>query len=295
MQFIGMIDVDSHNFPNLALMKLSASHNETNDTVEWYDEKHEYDIVYMAKVFDDTYTKDFPKEITNANLIVKGGTGYSLEGILPHCTEHIMPDYGLYGITDTAYGFLTRGCPRNCEFCIVGQKEGLKSCKVADITEFWNGQAKIEIMDPNILACKDRLGLLDQVIDTKAMVNFNQGLDIRFTDDDVIDRLGKIRMKRVHFAWDNPNDDLEPYFKNFTKKYKRKSVASKVVYVLVNFNSTMEENLYRIYKLRELGYDPYVMIYDKPNAPQEIKDLQRWVNNRFIWRKCEKFEDYKRR
>lgn len=66
------------------------------------------------------------------------------------------------------------------------------------------------------------------------------------------------------------------------------------VYCLTNFGSTMEENLYRVYTLRDMGYDPYVMIYDKPNAPKEIRDLQRWVNNKYIFRKCLRFEEYKK-
>ena len=64
--------------------------------------------------------------------------------------------------------------------------------------------------------------------------------------------------------------------------------------MLTNYNSTMEENLYRIYTLRENGYDPYVMIYNKPSATQEIRDLQRWCNNKIIFGKVKKFEDYRR-
>lgn len=66
-----------------------------------------------------------------------------------------------------------------------------------------------------------------------------------------------------------------------------------MVYVLTNFDSTMEENLYRIYTLRDLGYDPYVMVYDKLNAPKEIRRLQRWCNNKIIFKKCPDFKDYK--
>ena len=207
----------------------------------------------------------------------------------------MYPDYSLYPelTKDTAYGFLTRGCPRGCEFCIVASKEGRRSYKVADLSEFWRGQKKIVLLDPNILACKDRMNLLDQLVESKAVVDFSQGLDIRLTNEVVAEKLNNIRVKRLHFAWDNPDQDLTPYFKRFTEAYNRKSCSGKVVYTLVNFNSTMEQNLYRIYTLRDLGYDPYVMVYDKPNAPREIKDLQRWVNNRFIFRKCKRFEDYK--
>jgi hypothetical protein len=254
-----------------------------------------YDIVYQSKVFDDTYSPDIDW-IPNADKLIKGGTGYGLNNTLPSEIEHIYPDYSIYPelTKDTAYGFLTRGCPRHCDFCIVGAKEGLRSVKVADLSEFWRGEKHIELLDPNLIACKDRMSLLDQLIESRAIVNFNQGLDIRCTNEEVAEKLSRIRVKRLHFAWDNPEQDLTPYFKRFTKAYSRKSSATKVVYVLTNFNSTMEQNLYRIYTLRDLGYDPYVMVYDKPNAPKEIKDLQRWVNNRFIFRKCLTFEDYKK-
>lgn len=292
---VGLIDVDSHNFPNLALMKISAWHKAQGDHVEWCFPMSHYDIVYQSKVFDNTYSPDIDW-IPNADKLIKGGTGYGLKNNLPSEIEHIYPDYSIYPelTKDTAYGFLTRGCPRHCDFCIVGDKEGLKSTKVADLSEFWRGQKNIVLLDPNILACKDRMNLLDQLSESKAIIYFSQGLDIRLTNEAVADKLNNIRVKRLHFAWDNPEQDLTPYFKRFTDAYNRKSCSVKVVYVLVNFNSTMEQNLYRIYTLRDLGYDPYVMVYDKPNAPKEIKDLQRWVNNRFVFRKCLKFEDYKK-
>ena len=290
---IGLIDVDSHNFPNLALMKLSAWHKAQGDNVEWWWGFGEYDIVYMSKVFDDTYSPDIPEPL-NAKEVIKGGTGYGLDNILPYEVEHIYPDYGLYPLLteNTAYGFLTRGCPRHCKFCIVGDKEGIKSRKVADLSEFWRGQKNIVLLDPNILACRDRIELLDQLIDSRAMVDFSQGLDIRLTNEEVAGKLSSIRVKRLHFAWDDAKQDLRPYFESFSKAYKRKSSSGKVVYVLTNYDSTMEENLYRIYTLRDMGYNPYVMVYDKPNAPKDIRRLQRWVNNRYIFRACKKLEDY---
>lgn len=291
---VGLIDVDGHHFPNLALMKISAWHKANGDTVEWCVPIDRYDVVYQSKVFDNTYTADIDWT-PNADKIIKGGTGYGLGGNLPDEIEHIYPDYSIYPelTQDTAYGFLTRGCPRHCAFCIVGDKEGLKSIKVANLSEFWRGQKNIVLLDPNLLACRDRLELLDQLIDSKAVVNFSQGLDIRLADETVAEKLGRIRVKRLHFAWDNAEQDLRPFFERFTAAYKRKSPSGKMVYVLVNFDSTMEQNLYRIYTLRDLGYDPYVMVYDKPNAPKEIRRLQRWVNNKFVFRKCRTFEDYK--
>jgi hypothetical protein len=293
---IGLIDVDGHNFPNLALMKISAWHKAQGDTVEWCFPMSHYDIVYQSKVFDDTYSPDI-EWIPQADKVIKGGTGYGLDNTLPSLIEHIYPDYSIYPelTKDTAYGFLTRGCPRGCKFCIVASKEGRKSYKVADLSEFWNGQKNISLLDPNILACREHPDLLQQLIDSEACVDFNQGLDIRLTNEENIALLNRIKVKEIHFAWDNGEDDLKPYFEGYKALAKHKPHGRfGTVYCLTNFGSTMEENLYRIYTLRDLGYDPYVMIYDKPNAPKEIRDLQRWVNNRFIFRSCERFEDYKK-
>lgn len=226
---IGLIDVDGHNFPNLALMKISAWHKAKGDTVEWCLPMGHYDIVYQSKVFDETYSLDIDW-VPMADKVIKGGTGYGLDNKLPDEIEHIFPDYSIYPelTKDTAYGFLTRGCPRGCSFCIVAGKEGRRSHKVADLSEFWNGQKYIELLDPNLLACKDRLELLDQLAESRAMVNFNQGLDIRFTNEEIAEKLNNIRVKRLHFAWDNPDDDLVPYFERFTAAYKRKSSGGEV-------------------------------------------------------------------
>lgn len=293
---VGLIDVDGHNFPNLALMKISAWHKAQGDDVEWCLPIDRYDLVYQSKVFDDTYSHDidwYPQ----ADKIIKGGTGYGLDNKLPYEIEHIYPDYSIYPdlTKDTAYGFLTRGCPRGCAFCIVAGKEGRRSVKVADLSEFWRGQKNIVLCDPNILACREHPDLLQQLIDSKACVDFNQGLDIRLTNEQNIDLLNRVKVKNIHFAWDDAKDDLKPYFERYSALAKHKPHGHfGTVYCLTNFGSTMEENLYRIYTLRDMNFDPYVMVYDKPNAPKEIKQLQRWCNNKFIFRSCERFEDYKK-
>lgn len=302
---VGLIDVDGHNFPNLPLMKLSAWHKSQGDSVEWYSPlfSGHCDIVYMSKVFE--FTSDYQYYV-DADRIVKGGSGYCIElqngretyhaendNVLPDEIEHIYPDYSIYPelTKDTAYGFLTRGCPRNCAFCHVAAKEGCKAHKVADLSEFWNGQKYIKLLDPNILACKEHTDLLWQLIYSKAWVDFTQGLDIRLIGTREKELLKQIKVKMLHFAWDNPDDDLKSKFEDFKKAtcYNRRKLG---VYVLTNFSSTHEQDLYRVYTLRELGYDPYIMIYDKENAPRETRLLQRWVNNKIIFRTVERFEDY---
>lgn len=290
---IGLIDVDGHNFPNLALMKISAWHKKQGDTVEMCFPVAKYDKVYMAKVFD--FSSDVETCIQTKEII-KGGTGYDLKNKLPDEIETMFPDYSLYNITDTAYGFLTRGCPRNCPFCIVGKKEGLKTVQVAELSNFWNGQKEIKLLDPNLLACNDHMELLRQLVDSGAWVDFTQGIDVRLLTGENIQLLNQIKVKEIHFAWDSveQSERILEGLRLYAKHAKRRPhgyYAS--VYVLTNFNTTHEQDLERIYKLRELGYDPYVMIYDKWNAPKRIREMQRWVNNKFIWRSCERFEDYK--
>ena len=275
-------------------MKISAYHKAKGDEVEWCIPLFHYDIVYQSKVFDETYSQDITW-YPNADKIIKGGTGYGLDNKLPDEIEHMYPDYSLYpNLTeDTAYGFLTRGCPRGCEFCIVASKEGRRSYKVANLNEFWNGQKTIKLLDPNILACREHLDLLQQLIDSKAYIDFTQGLDIRLTNEDNIALINRLKVKEIHFAWDNAKDDLKPYFERYKSLAKHKPHGRYgTVYVLTNFGSTMEENLYRIYTLRDLGFDPYVMIYDKPNAPREVRLLQRWCNNILVFRSCPRFEDF---
>lgn len=295
---IGLIDVDSHNFPNLPLMKISAYHKAKGDQVEWCNLFEHYDRVYMSRVFDDMYTEDF-NTVINADEIIKGGTGYDLKNKLPDEIEHIYPDYSLYPelTKGTAFGFLTRGCPNNCPFCIVSEKEGLRSHKVADLSEFWKGQKNIELLDPNILACRQHKELLHQLIESKANVNFNQGLDARFINEKNIDLLKQIKIKMVHFAFDLMKNEKKiveglKLYKEATKIDRRKAV----VYILTNYNTTYEEDIYRINKCIELGYNPDVRIYNKPTAPKITRDLQRWCNNRFVFESTNRnFENYKRK
>lgn len=310
---IGLIDVDGHNYPNLPLMKLSAWHKRQGDSVEWYEPLiHSFpaeplDKVYMSKVF--SFTLDYPYFV-NAKTIEKGGSGYAIhteDGLevydkdkdreLPYEIEHIYPDYSLYPeqCRDTAYGFLTRGCPRGCSFCHVATKEGRCSRKVADLEEFWRGQKNIVLCDPNLIACPQWKELTQQLIDSKAKVNINQGIDIRVMTEEKAEMIKQLRVDSVHFAWDRYEDKelIVPKFKEF-KEITGWKARKTSVYVLVNFNTTIEQDLERIYTLRDMDYDPYVMIYDKEHTKGSdmVRLLQRWVNNRKIFKTIQRFEDY---
>lgn len=290
---VGLIDVDHHNFPNIAQMKIASWHKGRGDEVVWYDPFTPCDIVYKSKVF--TFSQDYNDHIM-ADEVVKGGTGYDCDKPLPYAVEHSMPDYSMYGIKDTAYGFLTRGCPRGCDFCIVGDKEGRVSHKVADLEEFWNGQKNIVLNDPNILACKEWPDLLSQLASSRSWVDFNQGLDARLMTEAKAEALGEIKVKEIHFAWDDykQGDSVLRGLEIYKKHSKRKPHQhNAVVYTLVNFNTTIEQDLDRVYTLRQLGYLAYIMVYDKQNAKTIYKKLQRWCNNRFVFAKCPDFKDYR--
>lgn len=299
---VALIDVDGHNFPSLPLMKLSAWHRQRGDTVEWYkpleDWKNPPDRAYMSKVF--TFTPDYTHPVC-AGETIRGGTGYSYPdggAALPPGIEHIYPDYSLYPelTEDTAYGFLTRGCPRGCDFCIVGRKEGHRSHKVADLAEFWRGQKNIKLLDPNFFACPDWRELAGQLIKSGAWVDFSQGCDIRIMDAEKTESLMRMNISRIHFAWDRyaDKDIIVPKLAEFARLtgWDHRKMD---VYVLTNFDTTIEQDLERVCTLRDLGYSPYVMIYNKQDVPRGhvLRRLQRWVNSRNAFHAVEKFEDFK--
>ena len=317
---IGLIDVDGHNFPNLALMKISAYTKNMGHTVGWYDENAgNYDEVYMSKVFSDIYTPDYTKPI-HAEKITRGGTGYCIElkdgkeifhpennTPLPYEVEHTYPDYSLYPQytgygkshkQQTAYGFLTRGCPRGCGFCHVAPKEGRKSMKVANLDEFWNGQGNICLSDPNILACKESPELLQQLIESKAKVEFNQGLDARLIDEKKAKLLASINLKLPHFAMDSMSvvEPVKKGLQNYVNAYKeihgKWNWRNAKVFVLTNYDTTFEEDMERIRVIQECECWAYVMIYNKPSAPSIIRRLQRWTNNAICYGKTHDFMEY---
>lgn len=282
MTYIGLYDIDSK-IPNLALMKLSAWHKRRGDETELYMPLKKYDKVYASKVFKESRV--------NYLYDVIGGSGTELwDVVLEADIEHIMPDYTLYG-ENYAMGFTTRGCIRNCPFCVVRRKEGYIK-ENADIYEFWNGQEKLMLMDNNILALSAHFKrIAGQIIKEKIIVSFDQGLDIRLVTEEIANLLAKVRhWKQIHFAFDSIG--IEPAVRTGIKMLKEAGIHPRnlMFYVLIGFDSTPEEDLYRVELLRKLGADPFVMPFNKRNRYQ--KRFARWANHKAIF-KSVKWEDYR--
>ena len=298
---------DSVNFPSLPLMKLSAYHKSLGDEVTFIEEGGHYDKAYLSKIFNLPLLKKIPQTPPRfyADEIEKGGTGYAIQiengkevfhkelhKNLPDEIERLCPDYSLYPQFSEAYGFLTRGCCNNCSFCIVTPKEGTCSRKVADLQDFWTGQKIINLLDPNILACRDRESLLKQLIDSKARIDFTQGLDARFLTEEIVRMLLVMKVKAIHFAFDFMKNEsaIIKGFECFNRYYTRSKWNVKC-YILTNYDTSREEDWYRVCKVRENDMIPDIRIYQKGTQDQFLTDLQRWCNNPWLFRSTE-FADY---
>lgn len=290
---IGIIAVDSK-YPNLALMKISAHHKIAGDIVEWYTPYEHYDCVYMSKIF--TFTPDYEYAITNADAVIKGGTGYDLHTVLPNAIDRLQPDYTLYGVEDDlAYGFLTRGCPNKCKWCIVPIKEG-GIRPYMDIEEIVvGGKRRAILMDNNILASDYGLTQIEKIIDLKTKVDFNQAIDARLITDDIAALLAKVRWVRyIRFGCDTPGQigEVERAAALLEKHGYNKG------YFLYCMLQDFDESFTRVNYWRSKGrkYIPFCQPYRDFNNPAAIvpqwqKDLARWANMRATYMSCD-FTDY---
>lgn len=292
---IGLISVDGHNFPNLALMKLSAYHKSIGDTVEWHSGIEYYDIVYMSKVF--AFTADYGYVI-QADKVIKGGSGYKLyDQWLSNEIEHICPDYSLYPMYKEAYGFLTRGCVNKCSFCIVPRKEG-GIRKHSDISEFLDGRKSAILMDNNVIACDWGLQQIEKIISLGVKVDFNQGIDCRLIakDRSIAKLLSHVKWIRyIRMAYDNSaiTEEVETaiaYLKEAgIKPYKM------FFYMLVK-DGQIEDAEKRALTLDYLGCIPFAMPYrnlDTNEEPtQEQNRFARWCNMKATFKSCT-FSEYK--
>ena len=263
---VGLIRVDGK-FPNLALMKLSSWHKKRGDDVVLIDfSDMDLDRIYASNVFI-------------------GGPGYDLKAKLPDEIEHCKPDYDLFA-TDFSIGFTSRGCIRNCKFCIVRAKEG-HIREHADLEEFVDDRyEKVILMDNSFLASPKWKEKLQKIIDKKWKVNFSQGLDLRLVNDENAQVLSKVKSydwrfkkRRLHFAWDSMKDEKK-IIEGLDIILKYIPPHQIMVYVLIGFDTTLEQDLYRINKLIKIGVKPFVMRYNNKRDPI-LRHLSRWINQRF--------------
>ena len=285
---IGLFDIDSK-YHNLALMKISAWHKSFGDQTEMYNPlmKNTYDRVHVSKIFSK---HNIEEGYIPENSIV-GGSGYSLKTVLPYDMEHIMPDYSLYNL-DYSLGFTTRGCIRNCGFCIVRQKEG-NIKEHAEVEEFLNPRSNVVVLlDNNFLALPSHVKKLQKYIEKGWKMDFNQGLDIRLINKDNAKLLAKVKhYKQIHFAWDQMS--YEKKVKKGLKILFKAGISPRkiMVFILCDYDTTFEEDIYRYDVLNNLDVTPFVMIYGKGN--KRINKFARFVNRRWISKSCS-WEDYKR-
>ena len=256
---IGLIDVDGHNYPNLALMKLSAWHKANGDYVGWVNYFEEYDIVYKSKVF--TFTKE-DNTCINAGRIIKAGTGFrNYTTVLPDEIEHTCPDYSLYPQYKEAYGFLTRGCPNKCPWCIVPSKEGVIRPH-ADITEFLDGRKRVILMDNNVLASDWGLSQIEKIVDLGIRVDFNQGLDARIVggNPDIARLLARVKwIKRIRFACDTKAQMSS--VEKAVRLLGSYGIKSEKIFCYVLVKQDTDDALERLRFLKKLGITPFAQPY----------------------------------
>ena len=294
---IALLPVDS-TYPNIALMKLSAWHKQQGDTVSWYNPLEHYDKVYMAKVF--TFTSDYGYYI-NSDEVEKGGTGYDLHKTLPPEIDRLQPDYSIYPQIDdkTAYGFLTRGCPNRCKWCVVPKKEG-KIAPYMDVDEIAvSGRTNLILMDNNILASDYGLAQVEKIIRRKYHVDFNQGLDARLVTDNIAKLLARVKwIKRIRFGCDTPQQIAEcERATSLIDRYGYRGEYFFYCILLDDFN----ESFSRVNYWRSKGrrFLPYAQPYRDVNNPHQVipqwqKDLAGWADKKWILRTCE-FKDFEPR
>lgn len=290
---VGLIDVDGHNFPNVALMKLASWHREHGDIVEWAEPLFgEYDRIYASKVF--TFTQDYNQALYNTKETVKGGTGYDIKSRLPDEIEsHTGLSYDLYPQYRFSVQFYSRGCIRHCPFCLVHDKEGaIHSVKPME----WNPNAEwIEVLDNNFFAAPSWQEAIEDLRRQNLPVKFH-GVDVRIMNEEQARALKSVKLKGgIHIAWDLPEVDLTSQLEALTKYISPRNI---VCYVLVGFNSTKDQDIYRLRTLKRLKILPFVQPYrdyENHRVPgQYEKDLARWANRLWLFKSMD-FTEYEPR
>jgi len=282
---VGLIDLDRKGFPNLALMKLSAYHKSKGDEILLLNMPlMEADITYIACVFSKNRHK---LPAVDGNVFF-GGTGFAFPSVrwLPGEVEDMMPDYSLYN-AKASYGFTSRGCIRRCPWCIVPHKEG-RIKPWHSIYQFWDREHRdIVLLDNNLLAAPNWKETLTDLMKEQLRVDFNQGLDIRLVDGEKAHYLSRLRYsKQLRFALDDIK--YQKAFRHGMELLRGAGIklSRVMVYFLIGFNSSLEEDLERLEIIKSYEATPFAMNYQEVNGvkprvvrdKRELHEFARWVN-----------------
>jgi len=292
---IRLIDDPLAKMPNLALMKLSAWHKAQGDSVSFKEPRP--DRIYASCIFPKSRSDILGQLSLFPSAEIRIG-GYGInKAKLPPEIEHICPDYSLYDI-DYSMGFTSRGCPRQCPWCIIPKIEG-PIHDLASLSEFLR-HSRLILLDNNFLASPRCYENLRSLINQRIRVNFSQGLDIRLVDSEIVHLLSRVRYatrtfsrRILHFSFDEP--DLEPSVLEGIRKLKAIGIKPRhlVFYVLVGFNTEFHEDLSRVKLLVREGVLPYVMRYNYNRKDHRLNAFARWANN--PWLRDIPWEKYTRR
>lgn len=283
---VGLIDVDGHRYPNLALMKISAWHKAQGDAVEFASPLFgHYDRVYKSKVFTFTADDSTPYECE----VIRGGTGYGLYDALPDEIDNLQPDYSLYGVKDVAYGFVTRGCPNKCKWCVVPKKEGgvRPYMDIQDIAE-GNNTKNVILMDNNVLASDYGLAQIEKSVRMGYKIDFNQGLDARLITDDIAKLLASAKwLTYIRVACDQTAQIKyveQAYHMLRRHGYKKELFC----YCLLQDLTESYERVKHLYKYRgniAIHCQGYIDFNNRTKSiPTWQKDIMRWANRRWIYK-----------
>jgi hypothetical protein len=299
---IGLMDVDGK-LPVLSLMRISTYFKGMGEQVEFVQPGRKYEKVFASCLF--TFNKKECDKILQVYPDAEiGGTGWSIDLKLPEEIQSCKPDYDLYTpevvytrltggisnkekkmekaavIANMGIGFTSTGCIRNCSFCFVPKKEGTLK-QASEIKDIINPRSNyISLLDNNFTAdplCVDKL---KEIKERNLIVNISQGIDVRVLTDDVANALSEVKLfSNIYYAWDLigfENSVLQgiKLLSKFIKPYKHRC------YMLVGYDTSFEEDMYRVRILDELGVKPYIMIYNN-QGDKRLHHFQRWVNGFF--------------
>jgi hypothetical protein len=283
-ELVGILNCEPQYF-NTALAQIVEYEQSQGNICEQYDHLNNdgYARVYASSLFERTDKSMVPEDA------IKGGTGFNVLSRLKPEIEACGYAYNFFPKCKCSYVWFSRGCPRNCGFCVVPRKEGgIKPVTPKPLNP--NGEYII-VNDNNFFANPEWPSAIKQLQEWGQPVCIQQGVDWRTLNEETckaILTLKHVTPKgkpggQIHIAWDDPRDDPVPKLKEIFQWIKPYRLAC---YVLIGYNSTEEQDIYRVETLRSLGVDPFAMVYDGRRDDQRLKDFGKWVDRKELFNSC---------